>query len=915
MNSKILVILIDDKCKEKKEHCLKSIRAQSYKKIETVVLVSPVSKAVLYPVLTDNMAEYVLFVHSNDRISVDYCRTLIERAESEAAIVAGEFLEEIGEEIFFPNRTFNQNELFLQGHEIENTYSKLGTLDYSWDILWNKLYQKQQLLEVLEEIDMNCDTEEKLGRQINAQIFHVAKSFASVRNNYYYRRTSELPYSEYMEKNRDYFTRRYVKVENPFYFEEIKEALLNPEVKIISFDIFDTLLLRPFLYPTDLFIVLEQYVNSVIPTTDGIGFQKLRMSAEMRTRDKVSKRSAAQDVTLNQIYEELAEQCALLRPQIDNIKNKEVELELQYCYQRKTGKELYDLAKYVDKRIVYTSDMYLPVEVVEQLLKKNGFIPEDVFVSSSCGKTKASGDLYKYVTEKLHCIPSEVVHIGDNMVTDVINARDKGLVSFHLPRAEELFSNWNSQIYSGSFFSNMFESRCGIVQNYDAKELFGIRCMMAVCANRLYDYPFVLYDRDSDFNGNPYNIGYFTMGMHIYAVARWLIEQTNKEQYENLHFMARDGYLIKAAYQMLNEIFNVKTNLYYTYMSRKALMPLMLQSKEDFYNLMSSFNGINILPEVVFSVIDPVIRTEEKRTLEKLCRGIGINYDKPIGSCENFLKLSELIASELFDEKKAIEFKEKFAGCFAGQFSGKAATFDMGYSARGESVLKENFGYDITANYIHTCLDKAYQRELKSGVKVNCFYDFTPYISGIARELLMSELSGSCIGYEFVDGNAVPQFENFKADSGTYYAVHFMQEGALAFVRDMVNIFGDYNKKLLIRNYYASIPFDYYLANSSTFDRSIFSETVFEDDMGLGNEIGFEKFWDGMIHRMPAGTVNKIDYNSYGRARRCLLILLCGDLGEVKSRVRGRLYRHKVLYNIAKFGYNGLKWIYHKIRK
>lgn len=915
MNSKILVILIDDKCKERKDKCLKSIKAQTYNEIESIVLPLPVSKAALCPVLIHSDAKYVLFVHSNDRIDVDYCRILIEQAESGAEVVAGEFLEEIGEAIFFPNRTFNQNELFLQNRDIENVYSKLGKLDYSWDNLWNKLYKKQVLLEVLEKINKDCDTEEELGKQINARVFHVATGFASVRNNYYYRRTSELPYSEYVEKSRDYFTNRYVKVECPFYFERIKEAIMNPEIKIISFDVFDTLLLRPFLYPTDLFIVLEQYVNSIISTTDGIGFQKIRMSAEMSARDKASRRNAVQDVTLDQIYEELGQQCSLLRPQIDNIRNKEIELELQYCYRRKTGKELYDLAKYVGKRVVYTSDMYLPTEVVKQLLKKNGFIPEDIFVSSSCGKTKASGDLYKYVIEKLQCVPSAIVHIGDNMETDVINAREKGIMSFHLPRAEELFNNWNSQIYSGSFFSNMFESRCGIVQNYDAKELLGIRCMMAVCANKLYDYPFILYDRNSDFNGNPYNIGYFTLGMHIYAVARWLIEQTKREQYENLHFMARDGYLIKEAYQMLNEIFSLKTNLYYTYMSRKAIMPLMLQSREDCYNLMNSFNGVNILPEVVFSVIDPVIRTEKKRTLEKLCKGIGINYDRPIGSRENFLKLSELIATELYDEKKAAEFNRKFAECFDMQFSGKVATFDMGYSARCEAVLKENFGYDITANYIHTCLDKAYQRELKSGVKVNCFYDFTPFISGIARELLMSELSGSCIGYEFVDGKAVPQFEDFEANGGTYYAVHFMHEGALAFVRDMVNIFGDYNRKLLIRNHYASIPFDYYLAYSSSFDRSVFSDTLFEDDMGLGNEIGFEKFWNSLIYRMTAGSTNKINYNSYGRVRRWFLILLCGDLGEIKLRVRGKLYRHKILYYIVKSGYNSLKRLYHKIRK
>lgn len=914
MNPKVLVILIDDRCIEKKENCLKSLNCQSYKDIETIELKDQISKEVLWPLLTDNTAEYVFFMHSNDRIGVDYFRTLVDRAKIGITMVAGEFVEEIGGEIFFPNRTFNQNELFLQEDEIEKTYLELVTLDYSWHVLWNKLYDKQQLIEALRDIKVNCDTEEKLGIQINAQIFHIAKSFASVKNNYYFRKVSDLPIGDYIKKNKDYFTKRYVKVESPFYFEDIKKAILDPKIKFVSFDIFDTLLLRPFLYPTDLFVVLEQYVNSIIRTIDGIGFQKLRMSAERRIRDKICKGNIVQDITLNQIYEELVERYSLLKPYIDSIKNKEIELELQYCYQRKTGKELYDFAKYVGKGIVYTSDMYLPDDVLKLLLKKNGFVPENIFVSSMCGKTKASGDLYKYVTEKMECIPSEVIHIGDNLETDVNNAIAKGIMSFHLPRTEELFNNWNSQIYTGNYFSNMFENKCGIVQNYDAKELFGIRCMMAVCANKLFDYPFVLYDRDSDFNANPYNIGYFAMGMHVYAVTRWLIERTKQEGYENLHFMARDGYLINLAYQMLSESFDVNTNIHYTYMSRKALMPLMLQSREDFYNLMSSFNGLNILPEVVFGVIEPVIKPVKKSRLKELCSNIGLDYDKPIGSHENFLKLSEMIATELFDEKKAGDFKKSFADCFDSQFSGKVATFDMGYSARGESVLKENYGYDITANYIHTCLDKAYQRELKSGVRVNCFYDFTPYISGIARELLMSELTGSCIGYEFTGGKAIPQFEKAKIESGTFYAVHFMQEGTLEFVRDMVKIFGDYNRKLLIRNHYASIPFDYYLAYSSPFDRSIFSETVFEDDMGLGNDIKFETFWDGMIHRLMGRSINKINYNSYGLIRRWLFILLCGDLGELKFRLREKLYRHKLLYNLAKRVYNCLKKIYRKIR-
>lgn len=911
MSLKIRILLIDNGNEKEREECLESIQCQSFRNIDTVVFAAPVSSGAIKETLKNCDAEYILFMYTKDRLGIDYCRTLLEKAGRGFEIVAGETLELIGAELFFPNRVFNQCEFNLNGEAVSETYQSLNSLDNSWNTLWNKLYQKELLLDSLKDIaDQECI--EELGVRINTAAFYRAKSFSNARHNYYYRRASEKPFDEYKKEETEFVTKRYVKVEYPLYYEEMKQAIQRADTKIVSFDVFDTLLLRPFLYPVDLFIVLEQYVNTLIPTTDGIGFQKIRMSAEAAVRRKIREKTGVQDVTLEQIYDEIARQCSFLQKYLEPVKNKEIELELQYCYPRNTGKELYDFAQSLGKTVIFLSDMYLSEQTIRKLSEKNGYHPRSIFVSSECGKTKASGDLYPYTIQKLGCEPSGLVHIGDNMETDVVNAKKQGIRAFHLPRTEEMFNNWNPQIFTGRYFSNMFESRCGIVQNYDAKELLGIRCMMAVSANKLYDYPFVFYNRDSDFNGNPYTIGYFTLGMHIYAIARWLIDLCLDEKYENLHFMSRDGYLVKKAFQELSGIFSVKTTTYYTHMSRKALMPFIIQSREDCYNLVNEFNGVDILPRILFDVIEPVIKKMDEGRLADLCGGIGVDYHKPIGSYEKFLKLSELIATRLFDPQKAETFRRKFDECFRAQFSGKTATFDMGYSGRSESVLKEVFGYDITANYIHTCLDRAYQRRIKSSVKINCFYDFTPYISGIARELLLSEQTGSCIGYQFEGNTALPLFEDFEIGGGTCYAVSLMQEGALDFVRDMVKIFGPYNKQLLIRNLYASIPFDYYLAYSSPFDRSFFSETVFEDDMGLGDNINFEKFWDGMIHRMAKGDTNKMDYDAYGRLQKYLVMLACGDLGELKARGKGKLYRHALAYKLAGAGYRGLKRLYHK---
>lgn len=52
--------------------------------------------------------------------------------------------------------------------------------------------------------------------------------------------------------------------------------------------------------------------------------------------------------------------------QVEKIKQKEIELEIQYCHPRTYAKELFDLAIATGKRVIITSDMYLPKDIVEK---------------------------------------------------------------------------------------------------------------------------------------------------------------------------------------------------------------------------------------------------------------------------------------------------------------------------------------------------------------------------------------------------------------------------------------------------------------------------------------------------------------------------------------------------------------------
>ena len=89
--------------------------------------------------------------------------------------------------------------------------------------------------------------------------------------------------------------------------------------------------------------------------------------------------------------------------------------------------------------------------------------------------------------------------------------------------------------------------------------------------------------------------------------------------------------------------------------------------------------------------------------------------------------------------------------------------------------------------------------------------------------------------------------------------------------------------------------------------------TKFEDDMGLGNNISFDVFWNKMITRIPDYGHSKIYYNRYGKVRRYLIMILCGDLGELKHRVGEKLRSNKLAYNFVGSCYKLVRSAYRKV--
>lgn len=159
--------------------------------------------------------------------------------------------------------------------------------------------------------------------------------------------------------------------------ENIATEISDSTIKVVSFDIFDTLLLRPVLEPADTFRLLENKLN--IPN-----FHNMRTTAEAEARKHKS--VYVQDITLNDIYDMYEKLFNVTKEEKERLLQEELKLEYTILYERKSAKYLYEKARAEEKRIIIISDMYLSKEFLDKVLKKNGYDGySNLYVSSETG--------------------------------------------------------------------------------------------------------------------------------------------------------------------------------------------------------------------------------------------------------------------------------------------------------------------------------------------------------------------------------------------------------------------------------------------------------------------------------------------------------------------------------------------------
>lgn len=655
-----------------------------------------------------------------------------------------------------------------------------------------------------------------------------------------------------LESNLKSFNPKYQKVNDEMYFyavksvwndnlEKIKVKICSKDIKCVSFDIFDTLIVRPFLYPTDLFTVIDKHFRELTHNKTALDFTKIRIASEAKAREiKNKNNSKVQDITLDEIYETIKSKYHLDKDLVEKLKNIEVEQEVRFCSRRMTGYELYELALAKGKKVICTSDMYLSKQDIEKILLKNKYDKLDkVYVSSEYEITKAVGDLYSFVLEDNQLQPKEMMHIGDNYHSDYLNAKKAGVVAAHLPKASDMFQD---KAVTHNLTRMLTKSLPFWNDNANAMNFVGIRTMMAVAANKYFDNPYRSYNYESDFNSDPYLIGYYALGMYMFGLIKWILDDMQGKNYEKLVFMARDGYLPMECYKLMKKVYKEQPKEEYLYISRKALIPIIVQDEMDFYKLSETVNIEKHSPMDILKYTKTLINLDEEK-LKEICKKEKIDIDEDFANMEEFNKFVEIVINNFYSKEKQAKNLSIFKKYFKNIYGTHSATFDIGYSARPSYFLSNLIEEPIDTYFCNINHCEAQRHAEMAGFKLKTFFDGKPSTTGHAYEMLLSALAPSCTGYEIREDKVVEVFEKYENTYAVEFAINTMQNAAIDFVRDIMQDFGENINLLYSQNYYTALPFMAYMNSSKEIDKMPFSSVIFEDNCGIGEPLKMVKNW------------------------------------------------------------------------
>ena len=353
------------------------------------------------------------------------------------------------------------------------------------------------------------------------------------------------------------------------YFKKSWIDLKNACAKhnIITFDIFDTLIVRKTALPKDIFDVVEKDLakfDFYIPN-----FAEIRMKAEEICYQKKI------NPTIYQIYDEIKSMTKCSEKIKSKYLEKEISTEKKFLCARKSMLDFFNDIK-EKKEIYLISDMYLTSVILKDILMECGYTDfKSIFVSCEHGCSKSNGLFEKFIEED-EC-RKNALHIGDNETLDGKSAENAGLDVFLIMNKIEMLEN---------------SSYRGIL---DKTESLLDRISIGLFCNRAFDNPFALHGTKGKLRINNHkDVAYLFIAPEILYFSCWLINSIIKSSCDYVIYPSRDAFVLQKiclAITMNQKIEDFPEG-HYTYVSRRALHAATVFEQADVERIVAhEYNG------------------------------------------------------------------------------------------------------------------------------------------------------------------------------------------------------------------------------------------------------------------------------------------------------------------------------------
>lgn len=561
---------------------------------------------------------------------------------------------------------------------------------------------------------------------------------------------------------------------------ELKQIISEIEslnVKAVSFDMFDTLVYRPVINPSDLFKLMG------LKNGYGKNFYFMRVNAEKHAAQ--NRANSMETITIDEIYDSMKLLYSISDVEIDRIKSIELQTEYKYILPRKTMVELFNTLRENGKKVIITTDMYLPSEFLQKVLINVGIEKYDnLIVSCEWGKSKRTGNLYKVLID--YCKENgiseqEIVHVGDNKTVDINMALQNGLKSYYFPSAINRFKS----IKGLDKITKIIDS------NLDNSFMVGY------IANYLFDNPLKDYNKDTIANGEWSNATTLTIAPMLFIFCKWMLEDCVKNNTQKLFCVYRDGFIPEKILDVLKQAYKSNLITQKLFINR-AMMYCFYAENEN--ALFEAIKDIPVDPDMTVDtficnriLVNEINVVEYEEVLEVFKKYGATDKDSRIGdvNCDTTTIWREL---DPYFKRHAEKIAEATDRYITEQLKDENnyAIFDIGYRGRVGKFLANRYGYQFTG--YHFCAKSELQMANKNNAQTKALIQRgldvlkTSKLTYVLLDDVVSVQAPGMNKVHLVDGKIEFVYEREQEFSSE---IEQIQQQIVLFTTNIVNVFGD----------------------------------------------------------------------------------------------------------------------------